>query len=114
MSATYADGYRATAVCFVVGPDSLGKVQKTAESIIERTRAMFKAMRMDDFTDVNVQVCPSVCAHKGSQNVGPHIVHKSHVLDKVTSSPAVYMMYWSVPPAHVCTCVCVYLHSTCQ
>ena len=65
MSATYADGYRATAVCFVVGPDALGKVQKTAESIVDRTRAMFKVMGMEDFTDVNIQVCVclSVCAH---------------------------------------------------
>ena len=52
-------------MCFVVGPDALGKVQKTAESIVERTRAMFKVMGMEDFTDVNIQVCVclSVCAH---------------------------------------------------
>ena len=60
MSATYADGYRATAVCFVVGPDAVGKARKTAESIIERTRAMFQVMGMKDFTDVNIQVCLSV------------------------------------------------------
>ena len=50
-------------MCFVVGPDALGKVQKTAESIIERTRAIFKALGMEDFSDVNLQVCLPILAY---------------------------------------------------
>ena len=57
VSATYADGFRCTAVCALVGPKSDEKAMKTAESILKRTRRMFKALGMDDFTDVNLQVC---------------------------------------------------------
>ena len=36
MSATYADGYRAVAVCPVIGPRAVEKAQKVAEAIIKR------------------------------------------------------------------------------
>ena len=50
------DGYRCTAVCFSVGPRSHDKLLKTANSIIERARAMFKQLNLGDYTDVNLQV----------------------------------------------------------
>ena len=37
VSATYADGYRATAVCVVVGPRAADKAMKTANSILARS-----------------------------------------------------------------------------
>jgi hypothetical protein len=66
VSATYADGFRSTAVCALVGPKSDEKAMKTAESILKRTRRMFKALGMDDFTDVNLQVVGADSCYHGS------------------------------------------------
>ncbi|KAF7689833.1 uncharacterized protein lratb.1 [Silurus meridionalis] len=54
--ATYQDGFRATAVCPIVGPRAAQKARKTAESIIKRTRRMFRQLGLDDYTEVNIQV----------------------------------------------------------
>nr|XP_057922747.1 uncharacterized protein lratb.1 [Doryrhamphus excisus] len=54
--ATYMDGFRATAVCPLAGPRASEKGRRTAESIIKRTRRIFKHLGMDDFTSVNIQV----------------------------------------------------------
>ncbi|XP_047442372.1 uncharacterized protein lratb.1 isoform X1 [Mugil cephalus] len=54
--ATYMDGFRATAVCPVGGPRASDKARRTADSIIKRTRRMFKQLGLDDFNSVNVQV----------------------------------------------------------
>ncbi|XP_068163916.1 uncharacterized protein lratb.1 [Antennarius striatus] len=54
--ATYMDGFRTTAVCPVGGPRAAEKARRTAESIIGRTRSMFKQLGLDDFSSVNIQV----------------------------------------------------------
>ncbi|XP_026225019.1 uncharacterized protein lratb.1 [Anabas testudineus] len=54
--ATYMDGFRATAVCPVGGPRAAEKARRTAESIIKRTRQMFKLLGLEDFSSVNIQV----------------------------------------------------------
>ena len=36
VSATYLDGYRATAVCSVIGPRAVEKAKKTANAILKR------------------------------------------------------------------------------
>uniref|UniRef100_A0A667ZM70 Si:ch73-132f6.5 n=1 Tax=Myripristis murdjan TaxID=586833 RepID=A0A667ZM70_9TELE len=54
--ATYMDGFRATAVCPVGGPRASEKARRTAESIIKRTRRIFKQLGLEDFNSVNVQV----------------------------------------------------------
>ncbi|XP_056156129.1 uncharacterized protein lratb.1 [Lampris incognitus] len=54
--ATYMDGFRATAVCPVGGPRATEKARRTADSIIKRTRRMFKQLGFEDFSSVNVQV----------------------------------------------------------
>ena len=36
VNATYADGYRAVAVCPVIGPRAAEKAQKTADAILNR------------------------------------------------------------------------------
>lgn len=54
--ATYMDGFRATAVCPVGGPRAAEKARRTAESIVKRTRRMFKQLGMEDYSSVNVQV----------------------------------------------------------
>uniref|UniRef100_A0A3Q0SAB5 Si:ch73-132f6.5 n=1 Tax=Amphilophus citrinellus TaxID=61819 RepID=A0A3Q0SAB5_AMPCI len=54
--ATYMDGFRATAVCPVGGPRAADKARRTAESIVKRTKRMFKQLGMEDFSSVNIQV----------------------------------------------------------
>lgn len=54
--ATYMDGFRATAVCPVGGPRAVEKARRTAESIIKRTKRMFKQLGLEDFSSVNIQV----------------------------------------------------------
>ncbi|XP_031554535.1 uncharacterized protein LOC116291504 [Actinia tenebrosa] len=57
--ATYADGYRATAVCPVGGPFSSLKAKKVGKTIINRTSRMFKEMGLEDYTRTHVQVLGS-------------------------------------------------------
>ncbi|KAK6322990.1 hypothetical protein J4Q44_G00053290 [Coregonus suidteri] len=64
--ATYMDGYRATAVCPVGGPRATEKARRTAESIIKRTRRMFKQLGLEDFSSVNIQVLGA------EDTYGPH------------------------------------------
>ncbi|XP_054912085.1 uncharacterized protein LOC129376497 [Poeciliopsis prolifica] len=54
--ATYMDGFRATAVCPVGGPRAAEKARRTADSIIRRTRRMFRQLDLEDFHSVNIQV----------------------------------------------------------
>ncbi|XP_026178253.1 uncharacterized protein LOC113139333 [Mastacembelus armatus] len=54
--ATYLDGFRATAVCPVGGPRAAEKARRTAESIIKRTKRIFKQLGLNDFSSVNIQV----------------------------------------------------------
>lgn len=68
--ATYLDGYRATAVCPVGGPRAVEKARRTAESILKRTRRIFKQLGLDDFTAVNVQILGS------EDTYGPHAKNK--------------------------------------
>ena len=41
VSATYADGYRATATMMIGGADAARKGQRVADAILTRTRRMF-------------------------------------------------------------------------
>ncbi|XP_077984250.1 uncharacterized protein LOC144438902 isoform X3 [Glandiceps talaboti] len=66
VSATYADGFRVTAVCPLGGPWASKKAHKTAEAILTRTRRMLKQLGMDDFTKTLVQVLGS------EQTYGPN------------------------------------------
>ncbi|XP_076839006.1 uncharacterized protein LOC143484258 [Brachyhypopomus gauderio] len=67
--ATYMDGFRATAVCPVGGPRAEEKARKTAESIIKRTRRIFKQLGLEDYSDVNIQVLGA------EDTYGPHAVN---------------------------------------
>ncbi|XP_019711559.1 uncharacterized protein LOC109506949 [Hippocampus comes] len=54
--ATYMDGFRATAVCPLGGSRAAEKARRTAESIIKRTKRIFKHLHLEDFSAVNIQV----------------------------------------------------------
>lgn len=56
VTATCASGYRALAVCPVIGPNATQKAQKTAEAILKRTRNMFKVLQFDDYSQTHVQI----------------------------------------------------------
>ncbi|KAL7845931.1 hypothetical protein AOLI_G00241230 [Acnodon oligacanthus] len=64
--ATYMDGFRATAVCPVGGPRAAEKARRTAESIIKRTRRIFRQLGLEDYSGVNIQVLGA------EDTYGPH------------------------------------------
>ncbi|XP_022530460.2 uncharacterized protein LOC103024001 [Astyanax mexicanus] len=64
--ATYMDGFRATAVCPVGGPRAAEKARRTAESIIKRTRRIFRQLGLEDYSDINIQVLGA------EDTYGPH------------------------------------------
>ncbi|XP_067407956.1 uncharacterized protein [Emydura macquarii macquarii] len=70
VNATYLDGFRATAVCPVVGPKAVEKGRQTAESILKRTRLIFSQLGYEDYCAVNVQVLGS------EDTYGPHAKRK--------------------------------------
>ncbi|KAG1649728.1 hypothetical protein GQR58_028715 [Nymphon striatum] len=56
VSATYLNGYRAVAVCPVIGPRAAEKARRSADSIILRCKKIFSKLGLDDFTDVYIQI----------------------------------------------------------
>ena len=69
VSGTYLDGFRATAVCPVVGPHAAQKASRVAESILKRCRKMFSVLGFDDFTKTNIEILGS------EHSYGPHAVN---------------------------------------
>jgi hypothetical protein len=55
VSATYPDGYRATATVSIVGPDAAAKAERTAEALIERARRLFRDQQLPDFTATHTE-----------------------------------------------------------
>ncbi|XP_027219680.2 uncharacterized protein [Penaeus vannamei] len=66
VSATYLDGYKATAVSCIGGPRSRDKGRKTAEAIVQRCRNIFKMLKLPDFTRVHIQILGA------EDTYGPH------------------------------------------
>lgn len=64
--ATYADGYRCTGQLSIVGFEAAAKAKRTAESILERTREIFRQEGLTDYSDTLIEVI-------GAESVyGPH------------------------------------------
>ena len=64
--ATYPDGYRCTAILNIIGIDAAGKARRTAEAILARTRAIFKALNLGDYAATRIEVL-------GAETIyGPH------------------------------------------
>ncbi|XP_050801455.1 uncharacterized protein LOC127047382 [Gopherus flavomarginatus] len=70
VNATYLDGFRATAVCPVIGPKAVEKGRQTAESILKRTRLIFSQLGYEDYSAVNIQILGS------EDTYGPHAKKK--------------------------------------
>ena len=69
VSGTYVDGFRATAVCPVVGPHATQKAGRVAESILKRCRRMFSILGFNDFTKTNIEFLGS------EHSYGPHALN---------------------------------------
>lgn len=59
VSATYADGYRATGQLTVVGIDADRKARRTAEAILERTRGLFRQLGLPDYSATHIEALGS-------------------------------------------------------
>lgn len=59
VSATYADGYRATGQLTVVGIDADRKARRTAEAILERTRGLFRQLGLPDYSATHIETLGS-------------------------------------------------------
>ena len=69
VSGTYLDGFRATAVCPVVGPHAAQKAERVAESILKRCRTMFSVLGLPDFSKTNLEFLGS------EHSYGPYAVN---------------------------------------
>jgi Acyclic terpene utilisation family protein AtuA len=67
VSSTYLDGFRCTAQLTIVGIDAARKARRTGEAILARTRALFAAMGLPDYTRTHIEVLGSEAG-----NFGPH------------------------------------------
>jgi hypothetical protein len=59
VSATYADGYRATGQLTIVGIDADRKARRTAEAILERTRGLFRQLGLPDYSATHIETLGS-------------------------------------------------------
>ncbi|WP_416896607.1 MAG: acyclic terpene utilization AtuA family protein [Minwuia sp.] len=66
VSATFQDGFRATALITIGGWDAVQKCEKTADAILKRTRRMLAERNMGDYTEALVEVLG------GEAMYGPH------------------------------------------
>jgi hypothetical protein len=55
VSATWQDGYRATATVSIVGPDAAAKAERTGQALIARSRLAFAERGLADFTDTHIE-----------------------------------------------------------
>jgi hypothetical protein len=56
VSATYQDGYRAVATVSIVGPNAVGKAERTAAALLARARMAFRERGLPDFSATHVEV----------------------------------------------------------
>ena len=56
VSATYQDGYRATVLVSIVGPNAARKAERTGEALIARARMNFRTQNLPDFTATHIEI----------------------------------------------------------
>ena len=66
VSATYLDGYRATAMLTIIGREAGAKAERTADAILTRVRRIFRARNLADFSATDVEILGAEAAY------GPH------------------------------------------
>ncbi|XP_076046377.1 uncharacterized protein LOC143028331 isoform X2 [Oratosquilla oratoria] len=68
--ATYLDGYKATAVCCIGGPQSAAKGRRTAEAIFARCQTIFSMLKLPNFTRTHVQVLGAEDTYGANKSMG--------------------------------------------
>lgn len=66
VSATYADGFRASAQMTIIGENAAAKAKRTADAILVRTRQVFRRNGWRDYTDSNIELLGTESCY------GPH------------------------------------------
>jgi hypothetical protein len=66
VSSTYVDGFRSVAQLTLIGFDAAGKARRTGDALLERTRALFKAQGLADYSATRLEVIGAETAY------GPH------------------------------------------
>jgi len=56
VSATFQDGFRATALVCIIGPAAARKAERTAEALLERSRMHLRALGLPDFKATHTEV----------------------------------------------------------
>ncbi len=67
VSATYADGYRASVTMMIAGREAVAKARATADAILQRAERLMRAAGFADFDDTSVEVLGSE-ANYGAQS----------------------------------------------
>ncbi|WP_374665307.1 acyclic terpene utilization AtuA family protein [Ramlibacter sp.] len=67
VSATWMDGFRCNAQLTIIGIDAARKAQRTGEAILARTRELFAAAGLADFSRTRIEVLGSEHAYFGPQ-----------------------------------------------
>ncbi len=68
VSATFQDGWRGAGVVSIVGPDAVGKAEKTAEALLARARNLFRQRQLPDFTATHIEVLGAESAYGPKAN----------------------------------------------
>ena len=66
VSSTWMDGWRSQATLVITGIDAAKKARRSGEAILERTRAIFRRRKIDDYTDTLIEVLGA------EHQYGPH------------------------------------------
>ena len=66
VSATYADGFKCSAMLTIIGTDAAAKARRSGEALLARTRAMFGTLGLPDYSGTNIEVIGAESAY------GPH------------------------------------------
>lgn len=67
VSATYPDGYRVSAMLTMVGKGAATKARHVGEAILARTRNLFRAANLADYTETNIETLGSEDASFGEK-----------------------------------------------
>ncbi len=84
VSATYQNGYRATALIVIIGVDAARKGRRTADALLERARMHFRARNLPDFTATHVEILGSEASYGNDSRV----LHTREVVVRVVAEHA--------------------------
>lgn len=71
--ATYMDGFRCNAQLTIVGTDAAQKARRTGEAILTRTRTMFTALGMADYSRTAIEIIGDESGNFGPHAQTPHV-----------------------------------------